>query len=238
MPSFQLMGQIIARPQAILAISGHWYVHGTFVTGDEYPRTIHDFQGFPDELFQIQYPAPGDPKLARKVCSILGEEKASVRLSWGIDHGAWSVLRWMYPEADIPVVQLSIDAGMKPDQHYELARPLLQLRDEGVLILGTGNVTHNLADAFRRMSSGSTHVPEWSIEFDSAVKQALLDHDTSRLLRLWPETPYGAHSHPTPDHWLPLIYAYAATEADEIVEFPIEGFDMGLSMRSVLFGRQ
>jgi len=234
---FAALGDQLPRPAAILAVSAHWYLDGTYLTGNAAPETIHDFGGFPRALYEIEYPAPGNVDLAERVRSILGEERASLRDDWGIDHGTWSVLRWMYPGADLPVVQLSIDQRLEPWQHFELSRSLGELRDSGVLILGSGNIVHNLHDAFMRKRRGDDETPAWARRFDDQVTRALEQHDTSRLLTLWPDTDDGRMSQPTPDHWLPLIYTLGASDGDDPVSFPLEGFDWGsLSMRSVRFG--
>ena len=234
---FAALGNALPRPAAILAVSAHWYVDGTLVTGNERPPTIHDFGGFPQALYEVQYPAPGHLDLARHVRDMLGSERASLNTDWGIDHGSWSVLRWMFPDADVPVIQLSIDRHLEMESHFEIGRSLAGLRAEGVLILASGNVVHNLRDAFSRKRAGITDTPDWARRFDEAVKQALASHDTPRLLSLATDTDDGRQAHPTPDHWLPLIYAAgAATEADT-VRFSSEGFDWGsLSMRNVIFG--
>ena len=234
---FAALRDVAPRPRAILAISAHWFVDGTFLTGNATPKTIHDFYGFPQALFEIDYPAPGDVDLARRVCHMLGDGPASLSEDWGLDHGTWSVLRWMFPEADIPVVQISIDRRLDPKGHYNLGRLLAGLREEGVLILASGNIVHNLRDAGNRMRSGSPETPDWAHRFDQAVTQALAQRDTQRLLSLWPDTDDGRLAHPFPDHWFPLIYAYAATDERDTVQFPVEGFDWGsISMRIAVFG--
>lgn len=234
---FAALRELVPRPSAILAVSAHWYVPGTYLTGDVRPRTIHDFSGFPPALYEIQYPAPGKVDLAERVRAALGSERAALSTDWGLDHGTWSVLRWMFPEADIPVVQLSLDRRLAPERHYELARSLAELRHEGVLILGSGNVVHNLRDAFTRMRTRSTETPDWALRFDADVKQALAQHDAAALLKLWPGGSDARLAHPTPDHWLPLLYALAASAPDDAVRFPTEGFDLGsISMRNVVFG--
>jgi len=235
---FAALARLLPRPRAILAVSAHWYVAGTHLTGNAHPPTIHDFSGFPEALEAIRYPAPGSTELAERVRGLLGPGRATLRSDWGLDHGTWSVLKWIYPAAEIPVVQLSLDAALTPSQHFDLARPLRELRSEGVLVLGSGNVTHDLREAFRRMRDGDASVPEVSRRFDETVERALVEHDAARLVGLWPGTEAGRRNHPTPDHWLPLLYACAAVDAGERVEFPITGFDVGLSMRSVLFGRR
>ena len=234
---FAALRERVPRPAAILAISAHWYLDGTYLTADAEPRTIHDFGGFPRALYEIEYPAAGQADLAARVRTILGGERALLRSNWGLDHGTWSVLRWMYPEADVPVVQLSIDRRLASRQHYELARSLGELRDSGVLILGSGNIVHNLQDAFARKRRGDDSTPDWARRFDADVSRALEQHDTPRLLTLWPDSDDGRMSHPTPDHWLPLLYTLGASGPDDAVGFPLQGFDWGsLSMRGVLFG--
>lgn len=234
---FAALRELVPKPTAIVAISAHWFVDGTYLTGDTRPKTIHDFSGFPRALYEIDYPAPGNVDVARRVRGILGEERAALTTDWGFDHGTWSVLRWMFPEADIPVIQLSIDRRLDVKRHHELGRSLAELRDEGVLIFGSGNAVHNLRDAFRRMQSRSTDTPDWALRFDGSVERAVTLHDTKNLLSLWPDTDDGRLAHPTPDHWLPLIYAQAATDDRDRVRFPTEGFDWGsISMRNIVFG--
>jgi 4,5-DOPA dioxygenase extradiol len=224
---FAALGGLGEKPKAILCISAHWYVPGTFVTGEAKPRTIHDFGGFPEELFEVRYPAPGSPGLAARVGALTG---ATERTDWGLDHGSWSVLLHAFPGADVPVVQLSIDQRLSPDEHVALGRKLVPLRDEGVLILGSGNVTHNLRHAFTRRD-----LPAWASNFDEAAAEALQRKDTKALAAML-STEDGHRSHPTPDHYLPLLYAAGAALPDDQVTFPALGFDLGsLSMRSVLF---
>lgn len=226
----------VPRPQAILAVSAHWYVGGTYLTGNPTPKTIHDFSGFPRELSKVDYPAPGDVGLAQRVVSLLGVDRASLNSDWGLDHGTWSVLKWMMPEADVPVIQLSIDHRLEVQEHYELGRALAPLREEGVLILGSGNIVHNLRDAFQQMHAETHETPVWAQRFDARVAEILIQRDTAALLASWPDAEDARLAHPTPDHWLPLIYAYAATDERDEVRFPMEGFDWGsLSMRSVIF---
>jgi 4,5-DOPA dioxygenase extradiol len=232
---FSALASLVPAPLAILAVSAHWYVRGTFTTGDEEPRTVHDFGGFPEPLYEIRYPAPGSPTLALRVAALLGGH-ASVSLEWGLDHGTWSVLRHLRPAADVPVVQLSLDARLAPAAHLALGRTLAPLRDEGVLVMGSGNITHNLRDAFSRLHRGDSATPDWAARFDAHVARALAEHDADFLVRA-PETPDGRLSHPTLDHYLPLLYAAGAADAGDAVRFPISGFDLGsLSMRAVLFG--
>lgn len=229
---FREMASTLPTPKGILAISAHWYVPGTFVTGEEKPRTIHDFGGFPEELYRVEYPAPGDPALAKRAQELTG---GSLRMDWGLDHGTWTVLRHLRPQADIPVVQLSIDGRLSPEKHVELGRALAPLRDEGVLILGSGNVTHNLRHAFTSFQRGESATPAWAAKFDEEVASAAGQHDTAALARL-PLREHGRLSHPSPDHYFPLLYVAGAADGRGGVRFPVTGFDMGsLSMRSILF---
>lgn len=232
---FAALADGLEKPRAILAVSAHWWLDGTLLTADERPRTIHDFSGFPDPLYEIEYPAPGSPGLAAQLAGLL--EGAVPSHDWGLDHGTWSVLKWMYPEADVPVVQLSMDRRLPPGEHLELGRRLAPLRDEGVLIFGSGNIVHNLHDAFSRMRAGNRDTPGWAERFDGRIRDALQSHDNPDLLAAWPDSEDGRRSHPTPDHWLPLLYCAGAADRHDEVSFPVEGFDWGsLSMRCARFG--
>ncbi len=234
--AFQDLSRGIPRPAAILAVSAHWYVDGTFLTDGERPRTIHDFGGFPPALYEVQYPARGDEALAARVRERLRERGAELRSDWGLDHGTWSVLRHAYPRADVPVVQLSIDRRLPPADHLAIGRALAPLREEGVLILASGNLVHNLPHAFGAVRNGETATPPWAVEFDAELARALEQHDADHLVRA-PATPAGRTSHPTPDHYLPLLYAAGAASPSEPVDFPITGFDLSsISMRTVRFG--
>lgn len=234
---FASLREYTPRPRAIVAISAHWYVDETLLTANLDPPTIHDFSGFPQSLYNVDYPAPGSVELADQVRRLLEAEPCALYSDWGLDHGTWSVLHWMYPDADIPVIQLSIDRRLDVRQHFELAQSLSGLREEGVLILASGNVVHNLRDAFARKQAGSEETPDWALGFDGAVKDILVQRDTEALLSVWPDTDDGREAHPTPDHWLPLVYAYAATDNRDRARFPAEGFDWGsISMRNVVFG--
>lgn len=226
------MAAALPRPRAILAVSAHWYLPGTHVTGDERPRTIHDFGGFPDELYQVQYPAPGDAALAETVRQRLAAWDATTRTDWGLDHGTWSVLRHMYPKADVPIVQLSIDARADPDTHWAIGAALAPLRDDGVLVAASGNLVHNLPSAFRKWRAGDERTEGWATDFDQKTASAIEAHDGDRL-RAALDDRLGALAHPTPDHYLPVLYG-AAAAGDGEASFPVEGFDMGdVSMRCV-----
>ena len=228
---------LLPRPKAILAVSAHWFVKGSYLTANSQPPTIHDFSGFPDALYEIEYPAPGDPVLAQHIRELIGQEHVQLSEDWGLDHGVWSVLHWMYPEADIPVIQLSMDRELDVHGHFALGRSLTSLRDENVLIMTSGNIVHNLHDAFKQMRAGTAITPDWARRFDDDVKQAVIAHDVASLLSLYPGSPDAQLAHPTPEHWLPLLYAMAASDDDDRISFPVEGFDLGsLSMRNILFG--
>jgi len=230
---FSALASLVPVPLAILAVSAHWESDGTFTTLDDPPATIHDFGGFPPELYAMRYPAPGDPALAARAAALTGGSAADGR---GLDHGAWSVLHRMFPAANVPVVQLSLDARATADEHFALGRVLAPLRDEGVLILGSGNLTHDLRDAFSRARRGDPSTPDWAARFDASIARTLAGHDADFLVRAL-ETPDGRRAHPTAEHWLPILYAAGAADAGDPVSFPITGFDLGsLSMRAVLFG--
>jgi 4,5-DOPA dioxygenase extradiol len=232
---FRELATLIPRPKAVLSISAHWFVNGTYTTGNEHPQTIHDFGGFPQPLFEVEYPAPGDLALAERVVKLLGRERAEIRTDWGLDHGTWSVLNHLIPKADCPVIQLSIDQQLSAESHAELGRLIADLRHEGVLIMGSGNITHNLRHAMMNMYRGSSATPEWAGKFDTDIAAALEQHDLAFLSGVI-DSDAGRLSHPTPDHYLPLLYAAGAAGREGKVSFPITGFDLGsLSMRAVLW---
>jgi len=234
--AFRALGETLPRPRAILVVSAHWFGPGIQVTANPEPPTIHDFAGFPPELHAIRYPAPGDPGHAARVRALLGAEHVTPSLDWGIDHGAWSVLAHLRPAADCPVVELRMDTRRAPAAHLTLGRLLTPLRDEGILILASGNITHNLRHAFASLERGETSPPPWAAEFDAAVARAASAHDVEYLTRAL-DGDAGRLAHPTPDHYWPLLYAVGAASPDDKVEFPIAGFDMAsLSMRAVRFG--
>ena len=229
------IGEQTPRPKAILSISAHWYVPGTGVTISPAPRTIHDFGGFPPELYQVQYPAAGDPELARRVQKMLAPLPVSLVDSWGLDHGTWSVLRHLYPDADIPVVQLSIDETKPATFHFELGRKLAPLRDEGVLIVGSGNLVHNL-----HTYAWGRHMPDpydWAIRFESKARQMIQAGEYQQLIDYETLGEDAMLSIPTPDHYLPLLYVIATRREGEPVSFPVEGVDGGsISMLAVQVG--
>jgi 4,5-DOPA dioxygenase extradiol len=233
---FRSLAALFPRPKAVLAISAHWFVPGSFTTGNQQPETIHDFGGFPPELYAQQYPAPGDPALAREVVALLGAQRASVRDDWGLDHGTWSVLHHLLPKADVPVVQLSVDERLDTAEHLALGRALRPLRDEGVLILASGNVTHNLRHAMMAARRGDLTTPSWAKGFDDGVIKAVEQRDHAWLGRAL-DSEIGQTAHPSPDHYLPLLYAAGAADVSDAIRSPITGFDLGsLSMRSIVWG--
>jgi 4,5-DOPA dioxygenase extradiol len=229
------IGQTTPKPKAILSISAHWFVSETGVTIATSPRTIHDFGGFPRELFQVQYPAPGDPNLARQVQKLLAPLEVTLDNSWGLDHGTWSVLRHVYPDADIPVVQLSIDENKPASFHFEIGKKLAPLREEGILVLGSGNLVHNLhAYAWGR------HMPDpydWAVRFERDAKEMMVAGEYKPLIEYEKLGPEALLSIPTPDHYLPMLYVIATKQQGEIITFPIEGVDGGsISMLTVQVG--
>jgi 4,5-DOPA dioxygenase extradiol len=233
--AWQRIGEQTLRPKAVLSISAHWYVPETGVTISTNPRTIHDFGGFPPELYQVQYPAPGDPALARHVQQLLAPLDVRLDDSWGLDHGTWSVLKHVYPAADIPVVQLSIDETKPASFHFELARKLAPLRDEGVLIAGSGNIVHNL-----HTYAWGRHPQEpydWALRFEAMAREMMQTGEFAPLINYEKLGRDAALSIPTPDHYLPLLYVLATKQQRESVRFPIEGVDGGsISMLAVQVG--
>src|SRR5690242_3505173 len=233
--AWRAIGNRIARPKAVLAISAHWFVPETGVTVSTAPRTIHDFGGFPRELYQVQYPAPGDPDLARRVQQMLAPLPVSLDRAWGLDHGTWSVLRHVYPEAGVPVVQLSIDETQPASVHFEIGRKLAPLREEGILIVGSGNLVHNLhAYAWGR------HVADpydWAVRFETRAKEILLAGEYRSLIDYEKLGREALLSIPTPDHYLPLLYVTATSRQRDLITFPVEGVDGGsISMLAVQVG--
>jgi 4,5-DOPA dioxygenase extradiol len=235
--AWEQFGISTPRPRRILCISAHWYTHGTAVTAMPHPRTLHDFGGFPQALFDVQYSAHGDPLLASRVINLLagaGTRVAADTSDWGLDHGTWSVLKHLYPNADIPVVQLSIDGAQPPPYHYELAKALAPLRDEGVLVVGSGNVVHNLRLATR--TEGAEPFP-WAIRFNDSVRSRLIAREHASLVDMAALGEDGAMSIPTPEHYLPLLYVAALQRPDDSVHFLVDGIELGsISMMSVAFG--
>jgi len=229
------LGAGLPRPRAVLCISAHWYVPQLAVTAMPAPRTIHDFGGFPRELFAVQYPARGDPALAREVQQLLEPLEVELDDRWGLDHGTWSVLCHVFPNADVPVVQLSIDETRAPHFHYEIGQRLRPLRDGGVLIMGSGDIVHNLhAYAWGRQQ---VEPLEWAVRFEARARELLLARDHDSLIDYEMLGRDAILSVPTPDHYLPLLYVIAQMRDGEDINFPVEGFDGGsVSMLSVQIG--
>ncbi|QWA11901.1 4,5-DOPA dioxygenase extradiol [Sodalis ligni] len=233
--AWEHLGQILPRPRAIVAVSAHWYTRGTAVTAMENPRTIHDFGGFPQALFDIRYPAPGSPALAKTIQEILLPVEVAADQSWGFDHGSWGVVKKMYPAADIPMVQLSIDGTKPAEYHYRLGRELSALRDQGVMIIASGNVVHNL-----RMVNwqGAAEPYPWAESFNQFVRDNIAWQGEGQH----PLVDYMRHegaalSNPTPDHYLPLLYILGAWNGKEPISIPVDGIEMAsLSMLSVQVG--
>lgn len=226
------LGREVGRPEAVVCVSAHWLTEGTAVTAMETPRTIHDFSGFPPELGAVEYPAPGSPATARLVAEALGGA-ALDEGGWGLDHGAWAVLRHMYPRADVPVVQLSVDVARPGAHHLALGKKLAPLRERGILILGSGNVVHNLS---RMVWTAGAAPRPWCAEFDEFVKRRTEAGDAAALAGDPRSMPGGALGVPTPDHWYPYLYALGAADGDA-VRWEYEGLEnAAISMRSASFG--
>ncbi|MBE0613071.1 MAG: 4,5-DOPA dioxygenase extradiol [Burkholderiales bacterium] len=232
--AWRKLGAAVPKPKAILAISAHWFTKGTAVTAMAKPRTIHDFGGFPQALFDIQYPAPGDPALAERVRGLLAPLPVAMDESWGLDHGTWSVLVHAFPEADTPVVQLSMDAGKPAAFHYELGRRLAPLRAEGVLIIGSGNVVHNLT-----LMQGREDAPAyaWARRFNEQVRAALASGRHQTLVDFEQRGEDARLSVPTPEHYLPLLYVAGLQQEGETIDFAVDGYEAGsLGMLSAAAG--
>jgi 4,5-DOPA dioxygenase extradiol len=233
--AWQAIGRALPRPAAVVAVSAHWYVHGTCATAMQRPRTIHDFGGFPRELYEVSYAAPGAPALARRIADMLDPVPVELDDEWGLDHGTWSVLKHVFPQADVPVIQLSIDSSQPPTFHHELGRRLAPLRDEDVLVIGSGNVVHNLHTyAWRRKV---IEPYDWALRFDAFVREAIVNGDHQALIDYEKLGEDARRSVPTPEHYLPLLYAMGARLAGEEARFPVQGIEGGsISMLTVQVG--
>lgn len=230
--AWKALGEALPRPRAIVVVSAHWYVHRTAVTATEHPPTIHDFTGFPKQLYEMRYAAPGDPELAREIAALLAPSPVTLDTSWGYDHGSWSVLMHMYPKADIPVVELSVDATKSPAQHLDTGRKLAPLRERNVLVMATGNVVHNLA----KVDPAASAVPDWAQRFDDYVWKALEKKDDGALVE-YERQPDAAVAAPDPDHFRPLLYIAGIRQPDDGLRSVIAGFDLGsVSMRAFQVG--
>ena len=229
------IGNSIPRPKAVLAISAHWYIPACAVTANSAPQTIHDFGGFPKELYQVRYPAPGSPELARRVKDLLAHVSVGLDESWGLDHGTWAVLRHVFPDADIPVVQLSIDERQPAQFHYEIGQSLALLREEGVLVIGSGNIVHNLHTY--AWGNPKVHSFDWAVRFEKHARELLLKGDNTLLIAYDRLGRDAMLSIPTPEHYLPLLYVLGLRKKNEQISFPIQGVDGGsVSMLTVKIG--
>ncbi len=231
--SLKKIGKTIEKPKAILVISAHWLtMHKTYVSVNPFPKTIYDFGGFPDELFRVKYEPKGSPEIARELVNQVQYTQILEEHSMGLDHGAWTVLRHIYPEADIPTFQMSIDYSKPMQYHFELARELSKLRNKGVLILSSGNIVHNLRQV---VWSEKAQPHDWAVGFDSLVKQKISERDFSALAN--PST-FGqllSHAHPSVDHYLPLLYTVGQIDKQDDIFYTYEGIEMGsISMRCFL----
>jgi 4,5-DOPA dioxygenase extradiol len=229
------VGKSFPRPKAVLSVSAHWYIQNSSVTANPAPRTIHDFGGFPKDLYDMKYPAPGSPELARRIQGLLEPFSVTLDESWGLDHGTWSVLTHVFPEADIPVVQLSIDMTKPPIFHYETGKKLSPLREEGILVIGSGNLVHNLS-AYDWGRSGIRPF-DWALRFETHVRELLLKGDDLSIANYEKLGQDSALSVPTPEHYLPLLYVLGLRRKNDKVSFPVQGVDGGsVSMLAAKIG--
>ena len=234
---FRNISREIPKPNAILCISAHWFTNGTFVTAMLNPKTIHDFYGFPKELFEVNYPAPGSPELARETAELLLPELVEDDHSWGLDHGAWSVIRHLYPNAEIPVIQLSIDYNKPPQYHFDLAKKLQKLREKGILIIGSGNIVHNLRMIDWKNINTVGAGWDWAVEAREKTNNWLLDGNFQNLIDYQRQGVALQTAVPSPDHYLPLIYSLGLKEKSENLSlFNDELIGGSLSMTSVRIG--
>lgn len=230
---WQTVGKTIPKPNAILCISAHWETNGTFVTAMERPRTIHDFGGFPKELFDVEYPAPGSPALATETKKAISKTDIGLNDNWGLDHGAWSVIKNIYPAADVPVVQLSLDYRKPAAYHYELAKELASLREKGILIIGSGNMVHNLGVIAWDKIKEPEYGYDWAIHANETLKKLILANDHKQLANYQSLGREVALAAPSPDHFLPLLYSLALKEESESISIFNDKLVMGsISMAS------
>jgi 4,5-DOPA dioxygenase extradiol len=229
------LGRSLPRPRAILAISAHWYIPNIAVSAAEKPGMIYNLGWYPQEIYNFKYPAPGSPALAAQICELLKPLPVELNEDRGFDHGTWSVLAHLFPDADIPVVQLSIDRRQPPLFHYELGQKLASLRDDGIIVVASGNIVHNLT----MLKWGYEYFSyDWAVRFEKVVKQLLLQRDHAALIDYPGIDPQAMFAVPTPEHYLPLLYIIGAQQADESASFPVAGIDEGsLSMLSVVIDR-
>lgn len=233
---FRKIGKMIPKPRAIVCVSAHWETEGTQVTAMEKPSTIHDFGGFPQVLYEVQYPAAGSPLLAKEIASLVTKTEVDLDYMWGLDHGTWSVLTHLYPNADVPVLQLSLDFSQPPQYHYDLARELQLLRSEGVLIVGSGNIIHNLSlIAWNRLNEEFGY--DWAIEVQEQIKAFILSDNHQALIEYTSHGTIFTTAIPSPEHYLPLLYILALKKQDEPVTFFNDKIVGGaLAMTSLMIG--
>lgn len=234
---FRNIGKSILKPDAIICVSAHWETRGTFVTAMEHPETIHDFGGFPKALYEVQYPAPGNPELAEEVKSLITSASVESDQKWGLDHGAWSVIKHLYPWADVPVIEMSLDYNQTPQYHYDLMKELASLRKRGVLIIGSGNMVHNLGLVAWDKYNSDNFAFDWALEASEKMKKYILNGDYKNLIN------YRSHGKafelavPTPEHYLPLLYALSLKEENEDIQlFNDKAVAGSLTMTSVKIG--
>ncbi len=234
---WKAIGKTISKPAAILCVSAHWETKGTFVTAMEKPKTIHDFGGFPQELFAVKYPAPGSPAFAAETKQIITKTEVGLDQQWGLDHGCWSVVKHLYPQADVPVFQMSLDYGKPAQYHYELAKELALLRTKGVLIMGSGNIVHNLRMIAWDKISTQNYGYDWAIEANEKMKQFILNNNHKDLIAYTSQGKAFDLAIPSPDHYLPLLYTLALKEENEKVKIFNDKAVMGsLTMTSLMIG--
>ncbi len=234
---FRKISTEIKRPAAILCISAHWETKGTYVTAMEKPRTIHDFGGFPQELYEVHYPAPGSPDLAQEVKNLVQKSNIEFDHQWGLDHGAWSVIKHLYPDADIPVIQMSLDRNQPPQYHYELAKELSKLREKGVLVIGSGNMVHNLRRVAWDKLNADNYGFDWAVEASEKMKGFILENNHQALVNYSAQGTAFQLSIPTPEHYLPLIYSLGLKEdRDNSYFFNDKAVGGSLTMTSVMIG--
>lgn len=231
---FRKIGKEVPKPNAVLCISAHWETKGTFVTAMEHPKTIHDFGGFPKQLFDVQYPAPGSPELAREAKSMIKSTEVGLDAQWGLDHGCWSVVKHLYPNADVPVIQLSLDYSQPAQYHYELAKELATLRNKGILIIGSGNMVHNLGLIAWDKLNTTDYGFDWAIEANQKMKKYILDGDHKSLINYQTQGKAFNMAIPTPEHYFPLLYALALkAENEQVSLFNDKAVAGSLTMTSV-----
>jgi 4,5-DOPA dioxygenase extradiol len=236
---WRIIGKTLPKPNSILCVSAHWETRGTHVTAMKKPPTIHDFGGFPKKLFEVEYPAPGSPDLARETKNLVHKTVVGLDQTWGLDHGCWSVIKHLYPDADIPVIQMSLDYYQSPVYHYDLARELSSLRNKGVLIIGSGNMVHNLGLVSWAKIDEPGFGYDWAIEANEKMKNFILSDNHKSLIDYKSQGRAFNLAIPTPDHFLPLLYSLALKEENEIVSIfndkPVAG---SLTMTSIKIGKE